>query len=276
MIYLAHPLDFATINPLELSEIAMRLANMGQHVYRPGAAWTVDPTWLDSRVQEINRQALTTADAVVVYWPAGTHSVGCGVEIGEASMLQIPTLVIGQTPGFALVGTPTVTMVDVGDWDLIERWVEQLTIPRWETPELKVAGSGPLPERAHDDDAGFDLYCSNEDPIMVEPGSMVMVPCDVWLEWPQGMWALILGRSSTFANRQLYVPPSVIDAGYRGPMFVVCQNIGRNPITIAPHDRLVQAVPFPTFATGIETRRVDHVEMSETTRGEKGFGSSGY
>lgn len=275
MIYLAHPLDFATINPLEVTELATIIANTGRHVYRPGGAWTVDPSELDSRVQEINRHALSTADGLVVYWPAGTHSVGCGVEIGEAAHQGIPTLVIGQQPGFALAGTPTVTMVDIGDWDIIEDWLDSLASMRWDGPALKVAGTGPTPSRAHDDDAGFDLFCSNDDPIEVLPGEMVMVPCNIHLEWPPGMWALVLGRSSTFARRRLYVPPSVIDAGYRGPMFVVCQNMGNSATLIAPHERLVQAIPFPTFAAGIQAQRVEMDGLSDSARGSSGFGSSG-
>ena len=275
MIYLAHPLDFATINPLEVTELAITITNMGRHVFRPGGAWTVDPTQVDARIQEINRHALSTADGLVVYWPAGVHSVGCGVEIGEAAHQGIPTLVIGQPEGFALAGTPTVTMIDIGDWDLLQDWLDNLTPMAWDGPVLKVAGPGPTPDRAHDDDAGFDLFCSNDDPLEVLPGEMVMVPCNVHLEGPPGMWALVLGRSSTFARRRLYVPPSVIDAGYRGPMFVVCQNMGNSPTTIAPRERLVQAIPFPTFATGIHAERVALSELSRSHRGANGFGSSG-
>lgn len=276
MIYLAHPLDFATINPLEVSELTNEIINCGLTVYRPGGAWDVDLTIMDSRVQTVNRYALQAADGVVVYWPAGVHSVGCGVEIGEATTLGIPVLVIGQTAGFALFGTPGVTMIEPGDWDSLYRWLDGLGSVVSEPAVLKVAGSGLVPDKAHHDDAGFDLFCSNDQPVTVAPGEITTVPCDVHLEWPDGMWALVLGRSSTFARRRLYVPPSVIDAGYRGPMFVVCQNIGDQPVTVQPRERLVQAIPFPTYAMGMEVLRIDHAALSETTRGEKGFGSSGH
>jgi dUTP pyrophosphatase len=156
------------------------------------------------------------------------------------------------------------------------KWLESLP-PRetTETHTLRVAGEGRLPERAHDSDAGFDLYYHGTERLVVCPGECVDVPAAVSVEWPHGWWGFLVGRSSSFRNRGLLVNPAVIDAGFRGELFAIVRNIGDEPCAVEPGERVAQIVPFPTWARGLEVERVELEELSESERGAAGFGSSG-
>lgn len=128
-----------------------------------------------------------------------------------------------------------------------------------------------LPTRGYHDDAGFDLYTSVE--TKISAGTFNMVPIGIRMEMPPGYWYLILGRSSAIYERRLLVIPSVIDPGYRGPLFVGVQNIGDLPQVVKIGDRIGQAVPFPTCNDGWQAHPV--FQLSETERGAGGFGSTG-
>lgn len=137
-----------------------------------------------------------------------------------------------------------------------------------------VLGEGArLPERAHDDDAGFDLFYSGSRTITVPAMGTADVPSDVAIEWPPNVWALLIGRSSTFRDRGLLVNPAVIDPGYRGKLFAIVRNIGPNSVKIEPGERIAQLVPLPALAPGIDIEKVE--ELTPTERGANGLGSSG-
>ena len=66
------------------------------------------------------------------------------------------------------------------------------------------------------DDAGFDLRYSGEEEIAIRAGNVADVPSSIAIQWPPGVWGLLIGRSSTFRQRGLLVNPAVIDPGFRG------------------------------------------------------------
>ena len=90
---------------------------------------------------------------------------------------------------------------------------------------------------------------------------------------PQGMYAIITGRSSTFAKRTLITPMSIIDSGFRGELFAVVYNFGTEPQEMQPGERIIQLLPMMNLASVIRWENVGVLPTSE--RAEQGFGSSG-
>jgi len=99
------------------------------------------------------------------------------------------------------------------------------------------------------------------------------IPTGVRIALPAGMYALITGRSSTFAKRTLLTPVSVIDNGFRGELFGVVWNFGATAQEIQPGERVIQLLPMMNVAGVLRWKRVGSLSSSE--RADLGFGSSG-
>lgn len=108
--------------------------------------------------------------------------------------------------------------------------------------------------------------------IIIRPGERYLVPTDIRIEIPEGYWASIEARSST-SKRSLIVPKGVIDEGYRGELFAQIINVGTSSVTIHHGDRLIQLILHERVIKDFDIIEVD--ELSESERGESGFGSSG-
>ena len=129
----------------------------------------------------------------------------------------------------------------------------------------------PTPERAHDGDAGLDLFARH--PVILEPGERRVVDTGVAVAIPPGYAGLMIPRSGLAARRGITVvnAPGLIDAGYRGELRVILLNQGAERVEIRRGDRVVQLVIVPVVTPGVEV--VD--ELDETSRGAGGLGSSG-
>ena len=129
-----------------------------------------------------------------------------------------------------------------------------------------------LPTRAHDGDAGLDLYAL-EDAVLA-PGERASVPTGIAVEIPPGQAGLVLPRSGLAARHGISVvnAPGLIDAGYRGEVRVLLLNTDRkHAFTLSAGDRIAQLVLVRVeLPTPVE---VDSLTDSE--RGAGGFGSSG-
>lgn len=135
---------------------------------------------------------------------------------------------------------------------------------RWHIPEIE----GITPSKAYSGDAGLDLH-SNES-VTVWPGEYAEIGCGFDIELPEGYWGLLHSRSSTM-RRGLLVNTSVIDQGYRGPMFVGVRNISGDAVEVKVTERLGQLIVLPLVDTHVKVVQ----ELSESSRGSSGFGSSG-
>jgi dUTP pyrophosphatase len=128
------------------------------------------------------------------------------------------------------------------------------------------------PEQAHEYDAGFDLFAAEA--ARIEPGRRASVGTGVAVAIPEGHAGLVLPRSGLAARHGIALvnAPGLIDAGYRGELRVLLLNTDRDDsFAIEPGDRIAQLV-----VTKVEL--VEFVEASalaETTRGRRGFGSTG-
>ncbi|HET9837402.1 MAG TPA: dUTP diphosphatase [Candidatus Angelobacter sp.] len=122
------------------------------------------------------------------------------------------------------------------------------------------------------EDLGYDIYASET--VTLEPRGHAVVHTDIAIECtaPSGepMGALLRDKSS-MAARRLALTAGVIDAGYRGEIKVVMENLGNEPATIRAGDKIANLIPYPVL-TG-EVHVVE--ELNQSSRKAGGFGSSG-
>ena len=128
-----------------------------------------------------------------------------------------------------------------------------------------------LPSKAHDDDAAYDLRSRVD--IVLPRGRSVLVPTGVFMALPEGYEAQVRPRSGLALKHQIGVlnSPGTIDAGYRGEVCSILFNFGEKPFEIKRGDRISQMV----IAALPEVELTEAAELSETLRGEGGFGSTG-
>ena len=138
---------------------------------------------------------------------------------------------------------------------------------------VRVDSKGILPTYGSAEAAGADLYACLDAPIVVAPGKTAWVPTGIALEVPKGCAGLIYARSGMAAKRGL-APANkvgVIDSDYRGEIKVVILNHGDVEQTIEPGERIAQFVITPVLTP----EYVFAEELTDTQRGEGGFGSTG-
>ena len=128
------------------------------------------------------------------------------------------------------------------------------------------------PVRAHDGDAGLDLHANEA--AHIDPGERATVGTGIAVAIPDGHAGLVVPRSGLAARHGITLvnTPGLIDAGYRGELRVLLLNTDREQaFKVAPGDRIAQLV-----LVKVESPEAAEVgELSETKRGEGGFGSTG-
>ena len=129
-----------------------------------------------------------------------------------------------------------------------------------------------LPSYGSASAAGADLY-SCEDEITIAPGETKLVHTGLAMQIPEGYVGLIYARSGIATKRGL-APANkvgVIDSDYRGEIMVALHNHSDEARTIEAGERVAQIALLPFLAADFDV--VD--ELSDTTRGAGGFGSTG-
>lgn len=121
--------------------------------------------------------------------------------------------------------------------------------------------------------AGLDLHAALEAPRTLEPGERAAIPTGLAIALPSGYEGQVRARSGLASKFGIALvnAPGTIDEDYRGEVHVLLVNLGQEPYTIQPKDRVAQLVVAPV--TRVETLRVE--DLSETERGSGGFGSTG-
>ena len=130
-----------------------------------------------------------------------------------------------------------------------------------------------LPFRATVGSAGADIFACIENDVTVEPGKIERIPAGIAMEIPVGFGGFVFPRSSLATKYGITLPNcvGVIDSDYRGEICVPVINLGNESFTVKNGDRIAQMVIMPYEAAEYETVP----ELSETERGEGGFGSTG-
>ena len=130
----------------------------------------------------------------------------------------------------------------------------------------------PLPRRAHDGDAGLDLYAAWD--VELGPGQRATVGTGIAIALPDGYAAFVHPRSGLAASHGVTIvnAPGTVDAGYRGEIRVTLLNTdSARPVRLRRGDRIAQLV----------VQRVERVVLHEvavlpgSSRGDGGFGSTG-
>lgn len=128
---------------------------------------------------------------------------------------------------------------------------------------------GLMPTKAHDRDAGYDIYSPWGFCIKTHQNASVRL--GVCVEIPKGYTGLLLGRSS-MNGKGIICMTGVIDSGYTGELRAMFFNTTSNAIAIHKGERICQLVILK-LADIEKAERVEELENSE--RGDKGFGSTG-
>ena len=136
----------------------------------------------------------------------------------------------------------------------------------------RLSPDAKIPQYAHgpDEDAGLDL-CSIEH-AEIEPGAVAAVATGLSIELPPGYEAQIRPRSGLAFKFAVTVAnaPGTIDPAYRGEIKIGLINHGRETYIVNPGDRIAQMI-----VARYEAIKWEESELSDTTRGAGGFGSSG-
>ncbi len=131
-----------------------------------------------------------------------------------------------------------------------------------------------IPSRATLGSAGLDLCACLDAPVTLAPGEIKMIPIGITAQPDSDDIALLIyprsGLSSKFGV-SLANCVGVVDSDYRGAWFVPLINHGKNDFTVEHGMRIAQMIPTRILMPEIEVSD----ELSDTQRGEGGFGSSG-
>lgn len=135
--------------------------------------------------------------------------------------------------------------------------------------KVKLDEGAFMPTRAHPTDAGLDLRAKER--VKIWPGFSVTIDTGVHVELPHGYYGKIESKSGLNVNRDIVSCGGTIDEPYRGSIVVKLYNLGDRAYVFQPGDKVAQLVIQPYIAPELEIVN----ELSETDRGEDGFGSSG-
>ena len=137
----------------------------------------------------------------------------------------------------------------------------------------KLRTNAILPTYGSVEAAGADLYACLDEAVTIEPGQTAWVPTGIAMEVPKGCAGLVYARSGMACKRGL-APANkvgVIDSDYRGEITVVLHNHGTVAQTVESGERIAQMVITPVLTPAYE----EVEELSNTGRGQGGFGSTG-
>lgn len=139
---------------------------------------------------------------------------------------------------------------------------------------VKILRNGAkLPTYGSPEAAGADLYACLESAVTIRPGETAFIPTGIAMEVPKNCAGMVYARSG-LACKQGLAPANkvgVVDSDYRGEITVVLHNHGSVAQTVENGQRIAQMVITPVLTPPYEEAQ----ELSDTNRGQGGFGSTG-
>lgn len=122
------------------------------------------------------------------------------------------------------------------------------------------------------EDLGYDIYSAVTMTIPVRGQAVVSTGIAIECTAPSGekMGALLRDKSS-MAARRLVLTGGVIDAGYRGEIRVLMENLGDAPVEIRAGDKIANLIPYPVLTAEVQVVE----ELGDSRRQAGGFGSTG-
>lgn len=130
-----------------------------------------------------------------------------------------------------------------------------------------------LPEYSTKSSAGVDLRANLNEPLILNPMERAMIPTGLFIELPVGYEAQVRPRSGLAIKKGISVlnSPGTIDADYRGEIKVILINLSNEIFEINIGDRIAQMI----IAAHEQAEWIEVESISETERGQGGFGSTG-
>ena len=131
-----------------------------------------------------------------------------------------------------------------------------------------------IPSRATSGSAGLDICACLSEPVTIAPGEIKMIPTGLTAEPDETDIALLIYPRSGLSAKygvSLANCVGVVDSDYRGEWFIPLINHSKSPFTVEPAMRIAQLIPTRIIIPEVEVGD----SLSETQRGEGGFGSSG-
>lgn len=137
----------------------------------------------------------------------------------------------------------------------------------------KLNNLATIPTRGSEYAAGYDLYAATAEPIDIAPHSTVKVGTGLSFELPKGTFAAIFARSGIATKRGLRPANcvGVCDSDYRGEYIVALHNDTDEMMSIEAGERIAQMILLPY----VEMKFEETNDLTETERGDGGFGSTG-
>ena len=134
-------------------------------------------------------------------------------------------------------------------------------------------GGQPLPQYATEAAAGMDVRADLTEPVTIPAGGRALTPTGLRVAVPEGYEKQMRPRSGLALKHgvTLLNSPGTIDADYRGPVGVILANLGTEPFTVNPGERICQAVVAPVMH--VVWQQTDSLDT--TDRGDGGFGHTG-
>ena len=120
---------------------------------------------------------------------------------------------------------------------------------------------------------GAALRAVVDDPVTIDPGETVLVPCGIMVAIPEGFEGQVRPRSGLAAKHGIGVlnAPGTIDSDYRGEVKIILTNFGKAPFPVNRGDRIAQLVIAPV----VRAELVESADLDGTGRGSGGFGHTG-
>lgn len=137
----------------------------------------------------------------------------------------------------------------------------------------RLTETAKIPTRGSDMAAGYDLYADTAEAITIPPHETVLVSTGITIEIPEGYFGAIFARSGLASKRGLRPANcvGVVDPDYRGAWMIAVHNDTDEMRTVEAGERIAQMVVMPYLSIDFE----EVEELSETKRGDGGFGSTG-
>ncbi len=133
----------------------------------------------------------------------------------------------------------------------------------------KISDDATIPSYAHPGDAGLDLFANET--VIVNPGVVGTIRTGIAVAIPDGYVGLCWDKSGLSVKHGIKVLAGVIDSGYRGELVLGVINLGTEPYTFEKGHKVMQMLIQKVEEVKIIVVR----ELTETHRGESGFGSTG-
>jgi dUTP pyrophosphatase len=133
----------------------------------------------------------------------------------------------------------------------------------------KLHTDAKVPNYAHYDDAGFDLFSVEN--IILKAGMRAMIPTGIAMEIPEGYVGLVWDKSGLAMKHGIKTIGGVVDSAYRGEVIIGVMNLGKEDYTFEKGHKVAQMIIQKKEFVDFE----EVSELSDTKRGAGGFGSTG-